>query len=107
MRRYRFIFHPRVGRDPVDLPGLASVVREGLLEMARRRSDVRDDEPHANGSAIQGLLIEELAASLLEFTDRGLAQGAVIGVGVIEAPLVGLGIVEAQRQTLDVTCRAI
>src|SRR5258705_8561340 len=44
VRLVRFIFHPRVCRDPVDLPGLASIVGERLFKAGRIRPDVRDDE---------------------------------------------------------------
>jgi len=102
-----FILHPRVYRDPVDLPGLAPVIRECLFETARIPSDVRPDISHENGSPVQCFLIEELAAPILELTDRGLAQRAAAAVGRVETPLVGLGIVETQRQNFEVTCWAI
>ncbi len=52
MRLVRLIFHPRVCRDPVHFPGLASIVRECLFETARIRSDARDYKPNKDGSAL-------------------------------------------------------
>src|SRR5258708_21772138 len=105
--RLRFICHACVGRDPVYFPSPASIVREGLLKTAGIRRDVRYNEPNKDGSAIQCFLVVEFAASILELTDRGLAQGAVVAVGKIEAPLVGLWIVETQVQTFEVPFWAI
>ncbi len=106
-RRLRFICQPCVCRDPVHFPSLASIVREGLFKTAGTRRDVRYNEPNKDGSAIQCFLVVEFAASILELADRGLAQGAVVAVGKIEAPLVGLWIVETQVQTFEVPFWAI
>src|SRR5713226_6048577 len=106
-RRLRFICHACVCRDPVHFPGLASIVREGLFKTAGIRRDVRYNEPNKGGSAIQCFLVVEFAASILELADCGLAQGAVVAVGKIEAPLVGLWIIETQVQTFEVPFRAI
>src|SRR6266852_5905391 len=106
-RRLRLICHACVCRDPVHFPSLASIVREGLFKTAGIRRDVRYNEPNKDGSAIQGFLIVKFAASIFELADRGLAQGAVVAVGKIEAPLVGLWIVEAQVQTFEVPLLAI
>jgi len=86
-------FHPGVGRDPVYFPGLASIIRECLFKTARIRSDVRNNKSNKDGSAIECFLTEELAASIFELANSGLAHGAAAAVGKIEAPLAGLGIV--------------
>src|SRR5436305_7468924 len=39
------VAHPRIYRDPIDFPGLATIGGEGLLEPAGFRGDLRDDEP--------------------------------------------------------------
>ena len=76
----RLIFHPYVCRNPVHFPSLAAVFREGLFETARIRSDVRDDKPNIDGSAIKCFLVEKLAAAIFEVANRGLAQSTVVAV---------------------------
>jgi len=49
--------------------------------------------------------VVELAASILEFADRGRTHGSALAGRPIEAPLAGLGIVQTQRHTFDVTAR--
>src|SRR5713101_236184 len=93
MRFIRFVFHPRVCRDPVDFPSLASIIRKRLFKAARIRGDVRDNKSNKNGPAVQCFLVEKLAASILEFADRGLTKRTAVTVGKIEAPLVGFGVV--------------
>jgi len=93
MRFIRFVFHPRVCRDPVDFPSPASIFRKRLLKAARIRGDVGYYKSNEDGSAVQCFLVEKLAASIFEFADRGLTQRTAVTVGKIEAPLVGLGIV--------------
>jgi hypothetical protein len=73
MRFIRFVFHPRVCRDPVDFPSLASIFRKRLFKAARIRGDVRYDKSNKDGSAVQCFLVEKLATPILEFADRGLA----------------------------------
>lgn len=102
-----FSFDPCVDRDPVHFPGLAPIVREGLLEAAGIRSDVRDHESNEDRSAVQGFLGEELAASILELTDRRWAQDPAGDARKIEAPLAGFGVVQTQAQRPDVACRPI
>ena len=82
-----------IRRDPVHFPGLAAIIRESLFKAARSRRDVRDDKAHKDGPAVERFLVEKLAASILELTDRGWAQGTASAVGEIEAPLAGFGIV--------------
>jgi len=79
-------FHPCVYRDPVYFPGLASIIRECLFKTARIRSDVRNYKSDKDRPAIECLLIEKLAAPILELADRRLAHSAAVAVGKIEAP---------------------
>ena len=37
-------FHPCLVRDPVDFPGLAPIIREGLLKVGRIRGDIRPNK---------------------------------------------------------------
>src|SRR6202012_942450 len=75
-----------VHRNPVDFPGLAAVVREGLLEAARIGGNVRPDVPYQDAPAVDRLLVEELAAAVLEFAYGGNAQAAAVGIGRVQAP---------------------
>ena len=65
---------PGLVRDPVDLPGLASVIRVGLLEVSRVRRDLRPDKSNIDSSALPQLLIVKLAAPILELANGRLAQ---------------------------------
>src|SRR6266568_4528972 len=107
MRLVRFTLCASLIRDPVDFPGLASVLREGLLKMCGSRSHVRPDEPNQYRSAIECLLIEKFTASILKFADRRLPQNIILAVGPVQTPLVRLGIVETQGQAFDVASSAI
>ena len=53
----------------------------------RIRSDVRPDHSNQDGSAIEWLLIEKLAAPILELAGGGHTQGTAAAVGKILAPL--------------------
>ena len=106
-RGLRIVHCSCVGCDPVNLPGFASVVREGLLEMARIRSDIRYDKSNEYGPVIQGFLVIKLAASIFELANRGLGQRASAAAGKIKAPLTRLRIVQAQVQTFDVPCGTV
>src|SRR6185369_66638 len=75
--------------------------------MAGRRSDVGDDEADQDRPAVQQLLVEELAAPVLELSDRRLAQGPAAATGKIETPLMGFRVVEPQAESFDVTRRAV
>jgi len=92
----RPIFHSRVYRDPVHLPGLAPIARERLLKSARVGSNVRNNKSNKDSSAIKHLLVIKLAAPIFEAADCGLAQTAALAVGEIKTPLPGLGIVQTQ-----------
>jgi hypothetical protein len=81
--------------DPVDFPGFASVGGEGLFKVGGVGSNFRPDVAYKNRPAVEILLIEEFAASIVEFADGGLAEESIFAIGPIEAPLVSLGIVEA------------
>src|SRR5438445_10303684 len=83
-RLARFVLHARVGRDPVELPGLATVVGKSLLEVAGVLRDIRDDEAHENRAAVQGVARIELAAAVLEFADRRDRQRADLAIGEVE-----------------------
>src|SRR5262249_55621673 len=93
VRFVRFVFHPRVRRDPVHFPSLASIIRKCLFKATRIWGDVRDNKSNKNGPAVHCFLVEKLTASIFEFADRGLTQRAAFTIGKIEAPLVGFGIV--------------
>jgi len=103
----RLAIHARISRDPVYFPCLAAVLREGLFEMAGVWRDVRNHEANENRPAVEHLLIEKLAASILELANRRRAHRTSAAVGEVEAPLMRFGIVEAQAQALEVPCRAI
>src|SRR5215468_749988 len=95
VRFVRFIFHPCLIRNPVDFPGFAPILREGLLKVRSIGVGVCPNKSTQDGSAIRAgwFRIEELAASILEFTDRGHAHRTALASRPIKAPLVGLGIV--------------
>src|ERR1700683_5800929 len=75
--------------------------------MGRIRRGIRPSKSKKNGVAINRILGEKLAASVLEFADLGRIQDANLPVGPIESPLVGLRIVYAQGQAFDVAGWAI
>src|ERR1700722_20923597 len=89
------------GRGEIWFPGFSAVVGEGLFEMVGIRSDVRPDNPNEDGSAVVRLLIVELAAAILEFTDGRCADRAVAAVGKIQAPLMRLRVVQKKSQDLE------
>src|SRR6185436_15857558 len=49
--------HTGVRRDPVHFPCLAFIGRERLLEPARRRRDIGDDEPDQDRAPVQRLVV--------------------------------------------------
>src|SRR5580700_11316401 len=75
--------------------------------MVRVRSDIRPDDAHKDGSALERLLIVKLAAPVLEFADRRRAESPVAAGGKIHVPLVGLGIVEKQSQPFEMAGRTV
>src|SRR5260370_38949662 len=75
VRFVRFIFHPRVRRDPVHFPSFDSIIRERLFKIARIRSDVRNNKSNKDGSAMHGFLVEKLAKSIPQGAHRRLVQG--------------------------------
>src|ERR1700730_4239883 len=95
VRLVRFIFHPRLIRNPVDFPGFASIIRERLFKVGRILGDVRPSKSNQDRSTVRArwFHVEKLAASILEFADRGRSHGTAFARGPIEAPLMGLGIV--------------
>ena len=92
--------------DPVDFPGSASVVGEGLLEVGRgvQVGPFKADE---DGFAVDRVLGEEFAAAVFEFADLRRVDNTNSFVGPVEAPLVGFGIVSAEGEALDVTGGAV
>src|SRR5262249_32937224 len=92
----------RLIRDPVDLPGLAAVDRERLLEVRRPRRDVRPHEAAQHGPALPDLLVVELAAAVLELADRRDVEAASLLVRPVQAPLVRGRRVQPHRHALDV-----
>jgi hypothetical protein len=67
-----FIFHQCLVRDPVDFPGLTSVIRERLFKVGRVRGDVRPNKSNQDRSAIRARWsrVEKLAASILDPTRK-------------------------------------
>src|SRR5665213_3665544 len=59
-------------RDPIDFPGLASIVRVGLFEMRRIPGHLRSYKSNIDGPALPWFLIVKLAATILELADHGL-----------------------------------
>src|SRR5262249_16772695 len=102
MRLVRFLYQPRVCRNPVHFPVLSPINGACPFKMAPIRSDVRYTKANEDRLAIQCFLIKNLAASILELPDRGLAYATPAAVGEIETPLTRFGIVKAQAQTLKV-----
>src|SRR5258706_13858912 len=90
--------------DPVSFPGLAAVVGERLLEPEGPGGDIREDEAHEDGSVVQGFLVVELAAAVLEAARHGDAQLALGAVGEGDAPLVRGRVVYADAHAFDVAC---
>src|SRR5438477_8627829 len=103
----RLVLDTGVRRNPVHFPRLATVVRERLLEAARVRRDVGDQEAHVDGPAIERLLVIELTAPVLELAGHRLTHGARADVREIEAPLAGFGIVESQAHAFEMAGRPI
>ena len=67
------------------------------------RRDVRPNVSNQDRPVIQSVLAEKLAASILEFADRGWqAQNAGLAVCPIQAPLMSFRIVQAQGEAFDV-----
>src|SRR5260370_35782765 len=93
-----FIVYPCLVRDRVYFPGLASILRERLFEVGRICVGLRPNKSNQDGSAIRArwFRVVKLAASILEFADRGRAHGSALAGGPIEFPLVGWRIVYTQ-----------
>src|SRR5580704_14901592 len=88
-----FIAYARLICNPIDLPGLSTIGREGLFRVSRGRSDIRPDHPHKKSLAVKCVLAQKLTASISEFADVGRIQDAGLAAGPIEPPLVRFGIV--------------
>ena len=59
--------YPSVVGDPVQLPGLAVVIRKGLLKMTRVPIRASDNKLNQYHSVISTIHTKEFAASILEF----------------------------------------
>lgn len=101
------LLHPRIGRHPVDLPGLAAVSREGLLEADRVGVERRDHETDEDGASVEVFLVVELAASVDESADGRLSQRSAAAVGEVETPLARPRVVEPKVQAFEVAVRAV
>src|SRR5262249_12718991 len=92
--------HARVIGDPVQLPGLAAVGREGLLEVAGVGASLGDHEADLDRTPVEILVVEEFAAAAVEAADRRLGQRARGAVGEVQAPPARARVVEAEAQPL-------
>src|SRR5271157_5890176 len=101
------VVNPRLIGDPVDLPGLAAVVGEGLLEMGCVGSELGPVKANQDRLAVDGVLRVELADAVLELANLGRVENADLLVIPIESPLVGCGVVHAQGQADDAAAGAI
>src|ERR1700722_2411619 len=93
-------------RDPVDLPVLAAVVRERLLEMWRLGPEPRPIEFHQNALVIERVLRVELAMPRRELPYLRRHDESILAVGPVQAPLARLRIEEPQREAHDLPRRA-
>src|SRR5580692_7684348 len=103
LRFIRLTTHARLVRNPVHFPGLAAILREGLLKVRRAGGGIRPKKSNQDHFAINRILSVELAASILEFADLRRVQNANLAVGPIQPPLVGLRIVQPHGQTFDMS----
>src|SRR4030095_2761142 len=55
---------------PICFPSLGSIICECLFKSARIRSDVRKNISREDHSAVEFFLVEEFAATILEFTNH-------------------------------------
>ena len=96
MTSHGYPFDSRVGRDPIQLPGLASIIGERLFKSTHVGTGAGNHESHIDCPAVQRLLAEKLTTSILEFADGRLSRGAGAAIGEIETPLVRFRVVETQ-----------
>src|SRR6201999_2531491 len=85
----RELFDPGLIGDPVDLPGLAAIGRERLLEVGGGRRHLRPDEADQDVAAVDGVRGVELADAVLELADLGDVEPADLLVRPVDAPLMG------------------
>src|SRR5580704_1586475 len=78
VRVVRVIFYPRIDVHPVHFPSLSSILRERLFKAAFIWGDERLDPAHKDCSAVQRFLVVELSMAIVEVSDHGLAQSAVV-----------------------------
>src|SRR5260370_36646552 len=94
-----FIVYPCLVRDPVYFPGFATILRERLFEVRRIRVGLRPNESNQDGTAIWARRFRgvKLAASILEFADRGHAHGSPLAGPPIKAPPSAFRFIQTQR----------
>src|SRR5262249_54193679 len=78
---------PRLVGDPVHLPGLPTIVGEGLLEVRRRPCDVGPDVAHQDRSALPDLLVVELAPPVAELAHGRGPERRVLPRRPVQGPL--------------------
>src|SRR5579871_419317 len=104
----RCIGHACLICHPVHLPGLATVLGVGLLEVWIAGVGIGPNEADVDRLVVQFVYAIKFAASILESTNLGAGiHDAVFAVRPINAPLACLRVVEAQRQSLDVAAGTI
>jgi hypothetical protein len=69
VRFVRSIVYSRLVGNPIHFPGLAAILREGLLKVRPIRVGFRPNESHQDTSAIRArrFRVEKLAASIAKF----------------------------------------
>src|ERR1700722_10886153 len=70
--------------------------------MRHLRVGLRPDESNKNHFAVQCVLRVKLTLSILEPSDLGRYENAILAVGPGEVPLLSFGIVGTKREALDV-----
>src|SRR4029077_1521207 len=89
--------------DPVCLPCLPTVSREGLFHARRFRRNIQPDVAHQNRAAFILFLVVKLPAVPTKFAnDWRYAQNAFVQIEQIDAPLTCVRVVQPERLRLDV-----
>src|SRR5215472_6156407 len=99
--------YPGLVDHEVQLPGLAAIGREGLLETTGSGREHRDIEAHQHAAAVVVLAVQKFSATPIEAADGRRTEDARRTARNVHAPLVGLRVVETQRQVLEVPRGAI
>src|SRR5579862_9583917 len=92
----RNIIYSRLVRNPVDLPCLASIIRERLFKVRCIPGGIGPNKSNVDGAALPRLLVVKLTTSILELADHGLFYKAILAVGPIDTPLMRLRIVKTK-----------